>query len=167
MKLKAEGLSWEAFSPFGTYLDPADCGPALGGGTGPVRFHPDRLLGLFEHSQYAALSPLFLEPRPFVVDTTEIHVHTEELFGGFFRDVVFHAGPAGGDEPDLTRFRAFHLPAGWWVRLKRGVWHHAPFVTGREACVGFVVLPPATYTADCHVVSLPGGIVLDPGPVAG
>lgn len=152
--LAVETLSWESFSPFGTYLDPAACGPALGGETGPVRFHPDRILLLFEQGNLAAISPLALDPREPAVTVTERHLHTEEAFGGFTRDVVFHVGPAGDGAPDLESFRAFRLPAGWWVRLKRGIWHQAPFVLGPEGTVGIVVLPPATYTHDCQVVDL-------------
>ncbi|HHY46483.1 MAG TPA: hypothetical protein GX506_04190 [Firmicutes bacterium] len=162
-RIRIEELSLEAFSPFGTYLNPLDCGPALGARDDqePVRFYPDRILLLFEHSNIVSISPLVLEPREPVVSVTEIHTHTEEAIGGFTRDVVFHVGPAGNTEPDPGLFRAFRLPAGWWVRIRRGVWHHAPFVVGSEATVGIVVLPPATYTSDCHVVELEEGIAIE------
>ncbi|MGE5598201.1 MAG: ureidoglycolate lyase [Bacteroidota bacterium] len=153
-RLNVERLSWEAFLPFGTYLDPADCGVALGNDRGPVRFYPDRMLLGFEAAALTSISPLVLAPRALEIDRTEIHLRTEEAIGGFTRDVVFHVGPAGAREPDPARMRVFHLPAGWWVRLKRGVWHHAPFVLGGEETVGIVVLPPATYTNDCLLVTL-------------
>lgn len=162
-RLRVEELSWESFSPFGTYFNPLACGPALGGEDrrGPVRFYPDRILLLFEHSNIVAISPLVVEPRDLIVTATEAHLHTEEAMGGFTKDVVFHVGPPGDGSPDTSRFRVFRLPAGWWVRLARGVWHHAPFVLGKEATVGTVILPPATYTADCRVVQFSEGLAIE------
>ena len=154
-------LAESAFAPFGTYFNPADSGPALMGEAGPVRFYPDRLLCLFENSNYVALSQLALEPRALNITATEIHAHTEEVFGGFTRDVLFHVGPAGNTTPDLSRFKVFHLPAGWWARIKRNVWHHAPFVIGAETTMGIVLLPPATYTNDCYVVELGEAVAID------
>ncbi|TCL73290.1 ureidoglycolate hydrolase [Hydrogenispora ethanolica] len=149
------------FSDYGSYLNPADCGPALGGDAGAVRFYPDRMLGLFEHSNMAAVSVLRLEPRQWAITASEMHRHTEEIIGGFTRDVVFHVAPAGAMTPDLSQMRVFRLPAGWWVRVKRGVWHEAPFVVGAEATVGTVILPPATYTHDCRVVRLAEPVMIE------
>lgn len=162
-RMRVEELSGEAFSPFGTYFNPLDCDPTLGGGNGhgAVRFYPDCMLLLFEHSNIVAISSLVVEPRDLIVTVTEAHLHTEEAIGGFTKDVVFHVGPAGGTGPDPSQFRVFRLPAGWWVRLARGVWHHAPFVIGKEETVGTVILPPATYTADCRVVRLSEGLAIE------
>jgi hypothetical protein len=151
-KIKIEELG-AAFSLYGSYFNPNDCGSPLGE-KGPVRFYPDRLLALFEHSNFAAVSALKLEPRDFKITATEIHWHTEEIIGGFTKEVVFHVAPVNGSKPDLERLKVFRLPAGWWVRIKQGICHEAPFVAGSEATVGIVVLPPATYTHDCLVVNL-------------
>ena len=150
----------EDFSSYGSYFNPKDCGPALSG-DGPVQFYPDRILGLFEHSNIAAFSALQLQPRDFKITSSEIHLHTEETFGGFTKEVLFHVAPAGGLEPNLNQVKVFRLPAGWWARVKRGVWHEAPFVVGSEATVGIVVLPPATYTHDCLVLNLPEPITIN------
>lgn len=160
-RVKAEELSYESFSPFGSFFNPEDCGVPLGSDVGPVKFHPDRLIQLFEYSNMAAISCLVIEPRELVVNVTEIHLHTEEVFGGFTKDVFFHVGPAGSSEPDLSQFKVFRLPAGWWARIKRGVWHHAPFISGNESTFGIVVLPPATYTADCFVVDVVDGMAVE------
>lgn len=152
--IKVEELSYKAFEPFGTFLNPTDCGVAVGGETGPLQFFPDRILMQFPTSNYIAFSPLVIKPRPLEITLAEIHENTEEVFGGFTRDVCFHVGPAGSRVPPVQEFKVFRLPAGWWARIKRGIWHHGPFVMGQETAVGTVVLPPYTYTNDCYVVEL-------------
>jgi ureidoglycolate hydrolase len=159
-KVRVEELGKD-FSIYGSYFNPEDCGSALGGDNGPVRFYPDRILGLFEYSNGPAISVLKLKPREYKITSSEMHSHTEEIFGGFTREVIFHVAPAGGGQPDLGQVKVFRLPAGWWARVKRGVWHEAPFVVGTEEAVGIVVLPPATYTHDCLVVNLSESIGIE------
>lgn len=142
------------FALYGSYFNPNDCSFALSEDNGPVKFYPDRLLGLYEYSNITAVSALELKPREFKITASEKHIHTEEIFGGFTKDVVFHVASADGSTPDPSQIKVFRLPASWWVRIKREVWHAAPFVIGLEATVGIVILPPATYTHDCLVVNL-------------
>jgi ureidoglycolate hydrolase len=73
--IKIEKLSQEAFAPFGTYFDPKDCGPALGGEGGSVQFYPDQIIALFEHSNLVAVSPLVIAPRELNISMTEMHLH--------------------------------------------------------------------------------------------
>lgn len=154
-KLKVEQLSNEDFSPFGTYFNPKDCGKELGEKQNePIKFYPDRMIALFEHSNFASISPLIIEPREFKINVTERHLHTEEVIGGFNNDTIFHVAKESGMEPNLKEFKAFYLPAGWWVKIKKGVWHQAPFTVGNQETVGIVILPPATYSNDCYVVHL-------------
>ena len=159
--LKIEGLTVSGFAPFGTFLNPLDCGDPVGGKDDPLRFHPDRVLQQFFTSNYIAFNPLVIEPRPMVVEFAEIHERTEEVFGGFTEDVCFHVGPAKDFTAPVNEFRVFRLPKGWWARIKRGVWHHGPFVIGDKTTYGMVVLPPHTYTNDCYVVELDDGIKIE------
>ena len=48
----------------------------------------------------------------------------------------------------------FLLPAGAYCRIKRKVWHMAPFALGDKRLHGIVILPPYTYTHDCFVFPL-------------
>ncbi|NLJ85864.1 MAG: hypothetical protein GX322_05435 [Firmicutes bacterium] len=152
--LKVQELSFNAFERYGRFLNPLDCGDPVGSKEDPLQFYPDRVLQQFGASNYVAFNPLVIQPRPLSFNVAEIHERTEEVFGGFTRDVCFHVAPAGAKTPPIEQFEVFRLPAGWWARLKRGVWHHGPFVIGHESTVGMVVLPPHTYTNDCHVVQL-------------
>lgn len=142
-----------SFGKYGSFLNPADCGLPLGGEEGPVRFYPDRILQLFNTSNLLAFSVLELRKRPLEITSSEIHLDTEEVFGGFSQDVCFYVGPEA-PEPSVEEFEAFYLPKGWWVRVKRRIWHQAPFVLGEEPAVGIVSLPPWTYNNDFELVEL-------------
>jgi ureidoglycolate hydrolase len=161
--IKAEQLSHESFEPFGSFVNPLDCGNPLGGEGGSVLAYSDRILQQFTTSNYIAYTPLVIRPRRFEITVTEIHKNSEEVFGGFNCDMCFHVAPPweGDVIPPVSEFRVFHLPAGWWVRLKRGVWHHGPFVIGTDIAVGMAVLPPYTYTNDSSVVTLEEPIEID------
>lgn len=152
--LKVEELSEKSFSLFGTFFDPLNCGQDMDKGTSPLLFYPDRLVLLYENSNYVSVSPLIVKPRPLTINVTENHSYAEEAMGGFDQDVVFHVGPAGDKEPDPDQFRVFRLPAGWWVRIKRGVWHLGPYTVNDQQTIGTVILPPSTYTNDCRVIEL-------------
>ncbi len=145
--LKIQELRAENFSKYGTFLNPLECGEPLGASQDdPVRFYPDRIVLTFAASNVLAFSPIAINPRPFLITDIEYHEFTEELIGGFTEDVCFCAAPAG--ELDVSKIEVFKLPAGWWVRFKRGVWHKAPYVLGDRPTVGLVGLRPHTYTAD-------------------
>jgi hypothetical protein len=152
--LQVKELTGATFETYGRFLNPYECGEPVGSKAEPLEFYPDRILQQFSASNYVAFNPLIIKPRPLSFTLAEIHRRTEEVFGGFTEDVCFHVAPAGDRTPPIDRFEVFRLPAGWWARIKRGVWHHGPFVTGNVATAGMVVLPPHTYTNDCYVVEL-------------
>lgn len=151
--LEIQEIKEITFAKYGSSLDP------LSGAKKPedlgaerVLFFPDRMLQTFATTNLIAFCPLIIKPRELVIVDAERHSFTEEVLGGFTEDVCFHVLPAQDGGPDLEKMEVFRLPAGWWVRLKRGVWHKAPFVLGNKATCGTVVLPPHTYTNDCEVV---------------
>jgi len=151
MIIKTLTLSEEAFAPYGSYmlLEDSDKDKAS-----QISFYPEKVVGLFEFSNMPSVSVLAFSKRDFVIDVTERHEHTEEVFGGFTTDTIFHVAAAGSTVPDPSQFKAFLLPKGGYVRVKRNVWHHVPFVAAGERAVGVVILPPFTYTHDCIVVNL-------------
>jgi len=162
MTLKIETLSRDGFAPFGSYLDPEDCGPPRRAGA--LEFHPDTFIMRFPTSNVLSACSLTVKPRPMVVDVTETHLETEEIIGGFGAELAFHVGLSRQGEPlepDMSTFRIFRLPAGWYARFKRGVYHHGPFVTGEKPAHGLVLLPPVTYSADCIVVKLDQPIAIE------
>lgn len=156
MKTSVLKLTHEAFDPYGSFLLPQTTDRK----TDPIEFHADLLVSLSEFSPMAALSTLSVSKRPLVVDLTEKHFHTEEVFGGYSCDTLFHVA-APSDRPDPEQVRVFLLPAGGFVRVKREVWHHAPFVLGVERATGLVWLPPYTYTHDCFVYDLPTPVEIE------
>lgn len=152
--LRVEKLTEDAFSPFGTFIDPQNLGAPVNDKDDPFLFFADKMIQQFSASNNIAVSPLVVKPRPFIISVTEKHEYTEEVFGGFNQDVCFHVQLDNNGKPDIASTRVFSLPAGSWVRLKRHVWHHAPFVLGENEALGTVLLPPHTFTNDCLVVSL-------------
>lgn len=162
MKLKAEKLTKSAFSPFGTYYDPLDIGEPLGGQWARNNFFPDQLVLKVPCGSLVGVSSTVIRPGPLMLEATEWH-DTDEAIGGFTEDTVFHVGlPTWCDKPDFSNYRAFHLPKGWWIRTKRGVWHFGPFVLGKDAATGTVILPPHTYDTDCVFVTLSEPIEIVP-----
>lgn len=162
--LKIQNLSESSFAKYGSFLNPlAHVGSEPNEGKEPVLFFPDEMLQTFATSNLIAFCPLIIQPREFLIADIEKHTYTEEVIGGFTKDVCFHVIPANDGEPDLDKMEVFLLPAGWWVRFKRGVWHKAPFVLGDEATYGLVALPPHTYTNDCEVIVLDNPISIAKG----
>lgn len=143
MELKVENLSAGSFEEFGTVLDPYNCGDPINPGT-PIEYFNDRMPLTFAGGSLVSLSVQFIHPRPFKFDFTEAHDSTEELFGGFNTDLIFHVGPAT-PKPDYLKFKIFNLPKYQWIRVKKGVYHECPFISGDEKeAIGWVILPPYT-----------------------
>jgi hypothetical protein len=148
MKIKVQELTAEAFSPYGTFVN-----PRAGHGDGEIAFQPDKLL-YHPGGETASLCTICMRYRPLVLKPTEYHEYCEEVFGGFNCDVVFHVGLLDKDcEPDLNSIKVFRLPAGWYARVKRYVLHHAGFVLDKDdTAYGIVLLSPSAYTIDCKVL---------------
>ena len=152
MGLKVENLTGENFSEFGSIFNPDDCGEPLVAEDG-LSYYADKLPLTFSCSTLITLNFLKLEKRPFLVDFTEAHDFTEEIIGGFNEDIVFHVGPTSKD-PDFSKYRAFILPKNNWCRFKKGVWHGGPFAVKEGVTMGWVLLPPYTYTNDTRGISI-------------
>lgn len=165
MNIKVLELTDEAFAPYGTFVLPEKCD------NNPnecdkdpnefVSFYPEKIVALSEFSNMPALSVLAMSKRELAIDITEIHEHTEEIFGGFNTDIVFHVAVPSGKKPNPEEFKVFRLPKHGYVRLRRKVWHQAPYSITDERAIGIVILPPYTYTNDCFVVKLREKITID------
>ena len=164
MKIKVSELTEEAFAPYGTFVFPSECDNNPNKFDADLRdsvsFYPDQIV-LSEFMDMPAMSVISLSKREFIIDVTEIHESTEEIFGGFDADTLFHVAVPSEKTPDFTDIKAFRLPKGGYVRLKRKVWHQAPYVVGDDRTVGIVILPPNTYKNDCFVVDLEEKIFID------
>ena len=148
MTVKVQNLTAEAFEPYGTFINIHD-----GFTDETISFQADRMLHYIGSPALDSLSTIRIRPRPFQLTVTEYHIDCEELFGGYESDTLFHVGLLGDDgKPDLDTIAVFKMPAGTFCRVKRRVLHHAPFVLGSEAMDGIVLLSPAAYTIDCHVL---------------
>jgi ureidoglycolate hydrolase len=156
MKLKAQALTAEAFSPFGMVADRPNRPPAA------------RLDELDYWSDIAALTDLggplsigfaSLKVVPMVQTSMERHLRTFEVLIPLGGDIVVVVAPAEYPSeplrlPDPMRFRAFRVRAGQAVIFHAAVWHYAPFAVDRP--IGMFVLSRAgTASDDAYVVELP------------
>jgi len=151
VNLKLKELTAEEFSPYGTFFDMAE-----GYTQDPISFIPDRMLHYIGSPSLSSVSSIRLRYRPLKVDIVEYHDDCEEVFGGFNQDIVFHVGLLGPEnKPAIESSSLFKLPKGCFARVKRKVLHHAGFVLGKDDVAdGIVLLPPAAYTIDCHVLEI-------------
>lgn len=150
MKVKAQALTQDVFEPFGSFVLPQ----SVDAGVSSVDYRPDQLVSTFAASNMASLSVLRLAQREFCTEIAEMHEYTEEILGGFQNDVVFHVAAPTIGKPEPKEFVVFRLPAYGFIRLKRKVWHHAPFPVNQGMVQGVVILPPFTYTHDSIVIRL-------------
>ncbi len=151
MEIQVEKITKDNFAEFGSVLDPYNCGEALKGYGEEVLFHPDKMPLTFAGGSVISVCPLIIKKRSFDVEISEYHEFCEEVIGAFNADVIFHVG-LPSEKPDLSKFKAFYLPKNCFSRLKRKVWHGAPWVIKENETQGWVLLPPYTYTCDCVVV---------------
>jgi ureidoglycolate lyase len=153
--LKVQGLSAQAFLPFGYYAHLIDPKTERIGAP-PVEFFRDMVQQDLGTATIASYSVCRVEHREPAIDVTEYHNHAAEGILPLDNDVLIHVGPATppGEPPPLARFQAFRVPRGTMVVLRPGVWHHAPLTANREAANVLIVLPERTYANDCVVVEL-------------
>lgn len=151
MKLKVEKLTAGAFSPYGSYFNIYDVDNEK---EGAFSYYPDAAAVLFENGSLAGLSVCGINKRDMVVDTVEIHEHTEEAEFIINADCAVLAGGRSGLMPDPSSFKAFLVPKGTMIRFKQYVWHFVPFPIEDERAMVLTVLPPFTYTNDSIVVRL-------------
>lgn len=152
MEIRAERTTQENFKEFGTFFDPSDVLDSFDKTCFDTKFFPDKVPLVFNSSSVVSLSVLWLKKRPLQFNIVEAHEYTEEIIGGFNRETAIHVIGAGND-PDFSKVKVFILPKNSWVRFKRNIWHHEPFVTEAEETFGYVIIPPFSGTADVNVIN--------------
>lgn len=154
--VRIEELTAEAFAPFGDVV------------TRPLRAADAAASGWQWWAEVAALAGdgrpwtvgyLDLEPTKLQFDWAERHMRTVEGVFATKEDVLVYVGPGDDLEdpsrlPPLEDFRAFRVPAGAGVVLKRGVWHGAPLCAGAQTSA-LVLLLEGTGRDDVTVVRFP------------
>lgn len=147
-KIKAQKLSMEAFSTFGSYtsiLQPE--GSSLGD------FYNDQVIFPVSGNMPLAFSPLILhKAKEMIVTSHEYHNTTGEGIVAMDDDFVLHVAPPT-NKPVPDRIQAFVVPAGTAVYLKTGVWHNGGFPVHKEEAHVLIVLPERLYKTDCTVVA--------------
>ena len=149
MKKEVKTMTPENFRPYGTYITWEEIDVK----NDPVNFYKEDSIVSKLSTDLCALTLQGVSPRENVVTRCEYHAFTEEIYGGFEEDVVMHVG-LPSEEPKAENIELFLLPAHAYCRIKRGVWHMAPFALGKNRVHGIVILPPYTYTHDCIVKEL-------------
>ena len=146
-QIKAQKLTHEAFSKYGTFYDLVNpTGYSLG------EFFHDRLLYPVSGDVPVAFSSLEMnKPEKLIVNAAEFHNYTGEILLPLDDDVAIHVAPPSKEAvPELTE--AFVVPKGTVVKLNTGVWHLAPLPLNNKKAHILIVLPERVYANDCTVV---------------
>ena len=150
--IKAEKLTHEAFSPFGTFYSMTEPdGYALKGEL--HRFFPDRVSE--SYPVRVGFSPILVKkPERMQITQVEYHTTTPEMILPLNDDCILHVAPAfaGTPLPDMTK--AFIVPKGTLVKIHTAIWHLAPLPVSAEELQAMIILPECTYANDCTVVDL-------------
>ena len=149
-EVQAKELTPESFGRYGTFA--AMIRPVADKiGQEPVEFYRD-MVPLDVGARQASFSVCRVTTRPLVVDVSEFHNTTEEGILPLDQDVLIHVGPATPDgQPPLDEIEVFRVPRGTFVKLRKGVWHHAPFVVEAPEANVLIVLAERIYAIDCEV----------------
>jgi ureidoglycolate lyase len=137
VEVPVERLSAEAFAPFGRIIGDLDEPPVL---VSPA-IHSWRMA--LDMDGVPELVVLRFEYRPFECTTLERHLSESQcsIALGDVPSIMVVAAPAGPDGvPQPEGVRAFFVPAGFGIMLRRGIWHSLNrFPVRREGGV-FVML---------------------------
>ncbi len=153
-------LDQEGFSRYGRYaaMLEVDAGrrppPKLG--APPVEFFRDLLQSGLGLDTTVSFGLCRVSRRPPVIDVSEYHDAACEALLPLDGDVLVHVAPAGpGGKFPAAEAEVFLVPRGTMVVLRPGVWHHGPFIVGRQERVScLVALPERLYARDCKVDEL-------------
>lgn len=164
-KIKVQPLSREAFAKYGTYnnlLEPGDW-PMQGDDVGNVKFFRDVIVSDIGMSHSPAFSNTKVKRRPLEIQFIEKHDRTCEGMLVIDHDCVMHLGfaTAPGEYPAPEELEAFLVPKGYFVNIRPGVWHDAPFVIEGDEANTLIMLPECTYVNDCVVYEYPEHIGIE------
>jgi len=154
--VKPEELTQEKFRRYGSFvsLSGVSAGSFPGIGKPPVEFFPD-LIGLNVDGEILGVCICRVFPREMKIDLTEHHNYSEEGILPLDGDVLIHVGCPTQDELPPRKIEVFKVPKLTFVRLKKGVWHHAPFSVKDKVVNCLILLAERTYHNDCEVEEIP------------
>jgi ureidoglycolate lyase len=154
-KIRVRELERDSFDAYGSYQQLIN--PKTEKiGEEPIEFFRDMVQLNLGSVATASISVCRVRKRPFVINTVEYHDGSSEGILPLDGDIIIHVAPATPpDQIPLGRFEAFRVPAGTFVALHAGVWHHAPYALGGEVVNVLIVLPERAYAMDCTVSEIP------------
>jgi len=142
-----ETLSEEAFAPFGEFADLSAEHPSICEGI--VTYSPD-IMGLELGDNKPSVCVCRVLGTDKVIGYSEYHANTEEGFLPIDGDIIVHVAAANsGEKYDVKDAKVFRVPAGTFIRLKKGTWHGAPLAAGDGPTNVLVMLPHKTHEKDC------------------
>jgi len=154
-KISIKKLTLDNFKIYGSFsnlINPE--APRLG--PEPIEFYRDLEQLNLGQTNIASFSVCRVSKRPLLIQKLEFHNHNDEGLLPIDGDVLIHVALAtrNGEVP-TDRIEVFLVPKGTFVRIRPGVWHHAPFAFGSDYVNALVVLPERTYSIDCIVSIIP------------
>ena len=159
MEIKAEPITAEKFAPFGSYFNIYDADKNQ---SGDFSYYPDLAASYIGGGSLAGFSVCGINKRDMIMDVVEMHENTEEVEFLINGTNIVLVGERSGSKPDMSRFKAFIVPAGTLLRFKRYIWHYVPFPVGDERTMVLTSLPPFAYTNDAVVEHLIESVIIKP-----
>lgn len=156
--VKPKQLTLENFGKYGSFvrLSKVSAENFFRLGKPPIEYFPD-LISLNIDGKILGVSIGHILPREMKITLTEHHDDSEEGILPLDGDILIHLGCPTGDDLPPSENEVFEVPRLTFVRLKRGVWHHAPFVMeGGKAVNYLVLLAERTYHHDCEIEEITG-----------
>jgi ureidoglycolate lyase len=154
-KIRVKELDRDSFDVYGSYQCMINPGTEKIGEE-PIEFFRDMVQLNLGSVSSASISVCRVQKRPFVINMVEYHDGSSEGILPLDGDIIIHVAPATPpDKIPLDRFEAFRVPAGTFVALRAGVWHHAPYALGSDAVNVLIVLPERAYALDCAALEIP------------
>jgi ureidoglycolate lyase len=150
--MESKELTLEDFRKYGSYVKlPEASSPSFFKiGKPPIEFFPD-LLSLNLDNKALGISLCQVQPRQGKIDLLEHHNRTEEGILPLDGEVFLQLGGPTEGEVTPWNIELFRIPKLTFVSLKRGVWHHAPFVVGNKVVNILILLAERTYHSDSEL----------------
>jgi len=151
-EVKVKKLTLENFRRYGNFINLPQVSTKdfFCPGKPPIEFFPD-LTTLNVNREIVGISLCRVHPREFKINLVEHHNYIEEGILPLDGDVLMHVGHPTGDNIPPEEIEVFEVPRLTFVRLKRGVWHHAPFSKNNKIVNCLILLAERTYHNDCEL----------------
>jgi len=152
-EIKINQLTKAGFDKYGSFISMVK--PETAGlGEAPNEFFRD-MLPLKMGGTVASCSICRVKKQPLIIKEVEHSNYFEKGILPLDGDIVIfvaEATPAG--IIPLDKFAAFYVPQYTLVKLRVGVWHHAPFGYERDETNVLIVTPDRFYVNDIFVQDL-------------